>query len=83
MEHTLQALQVENVLLLIQTNRWLKNDTGVMGSDVNWFEGKLPLKLSVQISVFSSQSFFEGTSSTNSNFKDLEKLRSGCMLLYY
>jgi hypothetical protein len=83
MERTLQVLQAENVLLLIQTNRWLKNDTGVVGSDVNWFEGKLPLKLSVQISVFSSQSFVEGTSSTNSNFKDLEKFRSGCMLLYY
>ena len=80
MERTLQALQAENVLLLIQTNRWLKNDTGVGRSDVNWFEGKLPLKLSVQISVFSSQSFVEGTSSTNSNFKDLEKFRSGCTL---
>ena len=62
MEHTLQALQVDKGLLLIQTNRWLKNDTGVVGSDVNSFEGKLPLKLSVQISVFSSQSFVEGTS---------------------
>ncbi len=76
MEHALQALQVENVLLLIQTNRWLKNDTCVVGSDVNWFEGMLPLKLCVQISVFSSQSFVEGTSSTNSNFKDLEKFRN-------
>jgi hypothetical protein len=74
LECSLISLPSGKVLLSNQTNRWLWNDTVVMGSDANSFTGKLSLKAEVQIMVFSSQLLSKTLVLPQNLFKDLEKV---------